>query len=225
MRGWALSIYIVFSAVTIAVAALINPDRLNDVGYWANVTWLLVLGFANWAVTSIFFIQTPNNRISKSLNAIIPSLHTVVFIYSITSAAVMLFYSYFLIDRWQLAAQLIVFGIFFTVSASMVIAAKAADAVPEPETKSQKTTLIEDLLKIERAHLTADITHARDMKRIREFVSYSLPSDPILIQKKGFQELCAIVKTFADKCENGSFERSDVSKTISTIERLVNNCR
>jgi FtsH-binding integral membrane protein len=74
--------------ITVVIAIIIKPSNLDIFSFFLALTWLVFIVFINWLVSFYFFSNTKQN---SSKFGILPSLHLVVFLYSIFTV-VTLFY-------------------------------------------------------------------------------------------------------------------------------------
>jgi hypothetical protein len=114
--------------IVIGIAVLIKPDKLDNISFLLALSWLVILVVFNWIIAVFFF--TSDHEKNTTHFGILPSLHSIVFLYSVYSIVILIYfwhsseYSTLPIIHW--ISQLIGLGIFGIIFILILIAGKTA---------------------------------------------------------------------------------------------------
>lgn len=138
---------LVFSiAIVIGIVVLIKPDKLEYTSFLLALSWLVILVVFNWVISVFFF--TNDSEKNTTQFGIIPSLHLIVFLYSVFSVGILIYfwhsteYSSLPIIHWL--SQLIGLGIFGILFILILIAGKTAQ-ISIPSGVEPKEELLDKL--------------------------------------------------------------------------------
>jgi hypothetical protein len=120
---------LVFSiTIVVGIALLIKPIQLDNTSFLLALFWLLTLVIINWAI-SVFFFTDIKGKDSTQFG-ILPSLHLIVFLYSIYSVGLLIYFwssvDYGVLPLIHWLSQLIGFGIAGIIFILILIAGKSA---------------------------------------------------------------------------------------------------
>ena len=127
------SLLLFFGLVTaIGIAFLLRPERMGDASFALVILWLSILVISNWFISTYVFTNVKSNKQSTNFG-VLPSLHFVVFLYSVYSISLLLV-AYWLNDyqtlpAWHWVLQLLGFGLCTSIFVLILISSKTAEEI------------------------------------------------------------------------------------------------
>ena len=218
MKKLSLSLFLIIAATIIVVAILLAPEQIKNVYFWVTIGWLVFLSFINWFVSTYIFLKDGKNSINPKFG-ILPSLNIVVFIYSIISAAFLLFTwftnDFEVLPNWHLITQILLFSTISIFTVFFLFASKGAE-ISQGNFDIDKGKLLSTT-----EHLKSQDTNDEDKKYLSELyevIKYSIPHLTKLKSEENYRDLTKIFKKHFINIEK---VKTEIIKKAITIAK---NC-
>ena len=207
--------WLVSALTIIGVAFVFSPDTYID-GFWYRVAWTEFLNILFWLGSSGWFVENKSN----SGMAVTPATSFLTSVYCILSFVLMLvFYeeeSIYGINKWHETIQIVLFGFYMLLMIRMQLVVHFADkdlvlskdACMSPLDLAQKIRIFEK-------ESSKDV--ARELKRLREKITYSLQDNNLIRTNEKYKK---IVKNLTSKIENKHISIKEISEFIVMVENL-----
>lgn len=163
-------------AIILGIAVLIKPVGLDTNSFFWAMIWLATLVVVNWATSVFFFTEIKGENTTQF--GILPSLHLIVFLYSIYSVSLLIYFwhsvDYGVLPSIHWLSQLIGFGIAGITSILILIAGKSAQ-ISIPLGAAPKQELL-DKLKVLTLSLPPEARETIDhLRSLESVVRHSVP--------------------------------------------------
>jgi hypothetical protein len=175
------AILAVLCVAALALSILFSPSDTSW-SYWLTIGWLLILIIGNWFTSAALFSESRKheNTGAASFSGILPGAGIVIFVYSILSAAGVLFFNLgFISPRFHLGAQILILATAAIVTLSMMLAARAAGDGNAPSVSRREL-----LHSARRIRIAVSAEERTEVDRFIEFIEYQMAHPASLDQEK-----------------------------------------
>ena len=206
-------IALVAVSAILAISIILQPDKISSWVFWSQLGWLIFLVVLNLLVSGAFFSSGDlENKHSKRSIGILPALNILVFIYSLISAALLLFNIYLdssFISSYHLVLQ-IAFAAFFMITGLFVYLTSKGAEVDLPGDK-RREDLLHDLKSL---GVDMNLSDNQSFLDLVEQIKYKMPH-PSSIDKDSYLE---IVKDIEGLSKSHSDE---IIRKLNNIQRKI----
>ena len=203
------------TAIIVGIAVLIKPIQLDNTSFLFALFWLLTLVAINWAISVFFFTDIKGK--DNTQFGILPSLHLIVFLYSIYSVGLLIYFwnsvnfSKLPIIHWLF--QLIGFGIAGIIFILVLIAGKSAQ-ISLPLGTVPKEELL-DKLKVLALSLPSDSSKTLALlNNLESVVRHSVPHASVVKYKGRYTDLTNRIMSLTTDDLSGQNSESLISQLI-----------
>ena len=188
MKALAFALLAVLILSAFSIALVVRPVALSDTAFFVAVSWLIFLLIINWGVAVWGF----SGKSSSSIFAILPSLSLIVFIYSIFSVGLTIFYwlqtNFGSLPPAHWVFQTCGFALIATLVILQLLASKAADIGNRSDLPSKESLV--SVLEIKRASLAPNAADLRDaLFSLERAIKHSIPHLTVLRDQEQYKLL------------------------------------
>ena len=188
MKALAFALLAVLILSAFSIALVVRPVALSDTAFFVAVSWLIFLLIINWGVAVWGF----GGKSSSSIFAILPSLSLLVFIYSIFSVGLTIFYwlqtNFGSLPPAHWVFQICGFALIATLVILQLLASKAADIGNRSDLPSKESLV--SVLEIKRASLAPNAADLRDaLFSLERAIKHSIPHLTVLRDQEQYKLL------------------------------------
>ena len=207
---------------TVAISTLLRPAELSDDAFYLSVLWVSFLLFLNWLVSFYFFSNTKNYQRSTRFG-IIPSLHVVLFIYSVISVSLLIagFYlnEFQKLPTWHWVFQVVSFGFCSSVVLLLNMSSNLASIeVPIGVASKEEVLKKINLIKINTPSDSKEIISR--LTNVENLIKFSIPHLSVLKNMESWVQLASEVFSI----DVGDFSVDYVISKLKDIEKLAKSC-
>jgi hypothetical protein len=204
--------------ITVVIAIIIKPSNLDIFSFFLALTWLVFIVFINWLVSFYFFSNTKQN---SSKFGILPSLHLVVFLYSIFTVVTLFYfwnhYNFGILPKLHWLIQVIGFGICGIIAILILIASKTSeisspiDVIPKEELLNKLKILI-SLIQKQNSEIYLVL------KDLESYIKFSLPHPTVIKDIENYKVLTKKIMAITDR-ELEEKNSVDIIKKLLSIAK------
>jgi len=222
MKTLNILVLLILLICTCLVSFLLKPVELNVNNYIYSLSWILFLIVVNWYV-STYVITKVNINNSNTLLGVLPSLHLVVFIYSILSIVMLIIswkiVNYTYLPKWHWILQILAFGSTSIVIILMLMTSKASDVNIsfQYEDKIYLRNKV-DIIKLNLPDYLSPLS--KDLKILDNNIKYFIPHHDYIKNKSNYKNLVSGLENI--DFSNVSFD--DAKKKVDKLIELSKSC-
>lgn len=217
------SLLLFFGLVTaIGIAFLLRPEKMGDGSFVLVILWLSILVISNWFISTYVFTNVKSNKQSTNFG-VLPSLHFVVFLYSVYSMTLLLV-AYWLNDyqtlpTWHWVLQLLGFGLCTSIFVLILISSKTAEIDSTEEISTKESVL--ERIKFLKLHLDpSKISTINQLKELEDVIKYSTPHISVMKNTSEWNKLYLELS----RLNESDLLNSEIESKFNELIRIVKSC-
>ena len=186
--------------IAVVIAIIIKPSNLDFFSFSLALIWLVFIVFINWLVSFYFFSNTKEKNSSKF--GILPSLHLIVFTYSIFTVVSLIYFwnlnDFGILPKLHWLIQVIGFGICGILTILVLIVSKTSeisiqiDVIPKEEILNKIKVLVSFIQK-----QNSEIFIV--LKDLESYIKYSLPHPSVIKNIENYKVLSKKIMELTDQ--------------------------
>ena len=212
-------IFIVTAAILI-VAGISKPENADNLDYWLSAFWIIFLCFINW-FTGTFILARASENGRSTLFGVMPSIHLIVFVYSIASALALIISWYTegitSLPNWHLVFQITIATASLVIITLQLIAAKGAEMPATPVGIREKDDL---LIQLTRSRQILSPQCGAKIQELSDYLRYSVPHLARLKSRDDYIKFSSLL----DELQSIDADEEKARNLLTQMERHIRFC-